>query len=424
MLSASHSPHLTILTRIRDRIPVINGWLLAAMCFALVTHAAPVYILSAFMLVLTLAQPGVTTHLGSAMRAPVNWAFIAYFGAFLISMLWTENDKWGWRMVWRQAPFLLFPMYWLAAQRCEQQRCISFFIGGVTTSIVLAYYNWIQLHLFTSLPESIWSLDKSPGDIAPFVDRIMYSPILAFGAYFAGYRWIVEQGQPMRRLAYAFLFIAIVVNLLLSGGRAGMVGFFVLLVALVIQRLYRTPFKAALLGILAVTVVVGVGYNFSSYLRERINAGITELSAPRTNINTSVGLRINFLINTSRIIAENPVFGVGVGDFPEAYKTVNDQFSPQVVTTPNPHNQVAFVLATTGLLGGAALIFMIWTTLTASTRLHRTNKHYVVAIWIGFGTICLFESYLWRSNTALMFSILTALAVNATTESEASKDRG
>jgi O-antigen ligase len=392
----------------RARIPDINSWLLTAICFLLPTQVAPIYILCFCLLVLFVLQKDILYRMRTICAAPINWAFVSYYGVFLLSMLWTTDTKWGWHIVGRQIPFLLFPLFWSAAKEEDQRRYLSAFITSIAMCVILAQYNWLQMHVFTNWPVGI-RVQKSPEDTSPFVDHIMYAPMLAFGAYFVGYRFLFESNKSKNRLTYLLLFAAIVINLLLSGGRAGLVGFFALIVTLIAQRLPRHPVKALSLSLLAVTVIFGAGYSASSYLRERTNSGFAEAMNPSTNINSSVGLRINFLINSGRLFLANPLIGVGAGDFPSAYEKVNKEHTPQAITTVNPHNQFMLILSSTGMLGGLSLLFLLWMTLGPTVRSTGQAKHYVVALWIGYAVICMFESYLWRSNTALAFCTMAAL---------------
>jgi O-antigen ligase len=398
--------------KLRERTALINSWLLVAICFVLPTKVSFVYTLTFFMLILWLIQPGLVTRWQAIVRAKINWGFVAYYGIFLISLLWTTDMKWGWHMVGRQIPFLLFPLFWSVAKGSDQRRCISAFIAAVAISVMLAYYNWLRLHIFLDWPAGI-QVNKSVGDTAPFVDRIMYAPILAFGAYFVGYRILFEHRHVLWQGVYILVFLSIVVNLLLSGGRAGMVGFAILLVTLIIQYFSRRPIRALVCGLLITGVIFGAGYSISDHFKKRVDSAISEAKNPAVNINTSVGLRINFIKNTAHIVLENPLIGVGAGDFPAEYKAINDRFTPQAVSTVNPHNQIMLVLATTGLLGGVILLFLIFATFGSMSKLKTDSKHFITALWIGYGAICLFESYLWRSNTALMFCVLMAIATSS-----------
>src|SRR5690606_6742408 len=129
--------------------------------------------------------------------------------------------------------------------------------------------------------------------------------------YFVAYRLLFEKRKLMWQLGYVGLLFLIVVNLMLSGGRAGLVGFFVLLITLTVQRLPRHPVKAMLLGMSLVFCVLATSYETSDYLKERVDSAVVEAMHPTVNINGAVGLRINFLLNSGRLFLANPLIGVG-----------------------------------------------------------------------------------------------------------------
>jgi len=70
--------------------------------------------------------------------------------------------------------------------------------------------------------------------------------------------------------------------------------------------------------------------------------------------------------------------------------------------------------ALTGLIGLMLLLFIFYSAAVSG------NDARTKTVLIGFAAVCMFESYFWRSNTALTFSaILAALLVNARSESKA-----
>jgi O-antigen ligase len=94
-------------------------------------------------------------------------------------------------------------------------------------------------------------------DTAPFVDRIMYTPALALGGYLAGHQFLFSK-RNLVRWSCGILFLTTVINLVFSGGRAGMVGFLMLLAVLVFQRFSRRPFVAVASAVLAIAIICGV----------------------------------------------------------------------------------------------------------------------------------------------------------------------
>jgi O-antigen ligase len=81
------------------------------------------------------------------------------------------------------------------------------------------------------------------------------------------------------------------------------------------------------------------------------------------------------------------------------------------MTTNNPHNQYLFVLTTTGVLGGAILLLAYFPPILWRRRQDALAQLRVgLAVFIGF--ISLFEDYLWRSNTSLLFVLFAALLLS------------
>lgn len=384
-------------------------WLFAALFFFLPIHIAPVYQLTLVLLLVTLLG-GNWTRLWQRVRGePLFWIFQAFFWVFVLSLLWTQDMAEGWRAVRRYGLFLLSGLYLAVARREWLPRCVAFFLAGCAFCEVLAYYNWVQMHWLAQWPVGI-RLDNKPEDTAPFVDRILYAPALAWAGYLTWYRAWAAQGW--QRGLWAVLGLATTVNLVFSGGRAGQVTFLALVALLVLQRLRHQPWKAAAGAVVVVTGLAGISYNASPYLRERVDLALHEATHREAAVNTSVGLRLNFYANSLRLWAQEPLLGVGAGDFTQEYARVNAQHSPAWLTTVNPHNQYLFVLACTGVLGALVLGLVLcppalwqgWGDALSDWR---------VGLAVFAAVVCLFESYLWRSNTAALFVLFSTLLMRS-----------
>lgn len=394
------------LARWRERMPLANSWLLAGVFFCIPLPVAPAYLLTAAMLALWVVDGHLREKLRGLAAEPLVWIFLAYWGVLLASMLWTEDGDWGWRMVRRQNFFLLFPLYLSVARREHFGRYLSAFLLSVALCEALAFYNWAQLHLWPGLPDGI-RVEKDPGDTAPFVDRIMYAPILALAGYVAGHRLLFESAAPRQRLLYGALLAATTLNLVIAGGRSGMVGFLVLLALLVFQRFARRPFAASALAAALVGAVVLGGYHGSSYFKERVDDAVDTFVHYEQRPEASVSLRIVYALNAWRVFTESPLLGVGVGDYPKAYERVNALHTPAWAPAWNPHNQYLYALTAAGLAGGASLALVLLVPLLrrgpadGRERVRRAPPLLLIVI-------CLAESYLLRSNVSLMYVVFVA----------------
>ncbi|HJV72612.1 MAG TPA: O-antigen ligase family protein [Noviherbaspirillum sp.] len=377
-------------------------WIFTAICFVLPMKASFIYVLSALLLLVWIAEGRWLEKIEEVLRSKLCLAFIAYYCVYVLAMLWTENAAAGWHMVDRQIPILLFLLFWSSAEPQYRERYISSFLAGLSVCAVLAHYNWIQLHWFPDWPRGV-RVFKGAEDTAPFVDWIMYTPILALGTYFSLHRVVFEVDMRSRVLAIG-LTILFLSNLAFSGGRAGMVMFAALCIALVFERI-KARGKALLICVVLLPIIFFATYSTQSHFANRVDNAVNNIRTFQEDPNTSAGLRIVFWATSFQLFLQNPVLGVGSGDFTEEYARIKPAYWKGTPDTVNPHNQFLLTAATTGLLGLTALLSIIYFAAFSG------NDMRIRSVLIGFAVVCMFESYLWRSNTALTFSAILAVLV-------------
>ena len=393
-------------TGFRDRIPAINSWLLAGVFFSIPLTVAPAYWLSALMLILWLLEGRYAAKLRALAAEPLVWICAAYYAVFALSLLWTADLEWGRRMAGRQGFFLLFALYFSVARREHFGRYVSAFLLSIAMCELLAFYNWAQINVWPDLPAGV-RVDKADDDTAPFVDRMMYTPALALAGYLAGHRLLFDARTSAARFMYGALLIATMLNLVIAGGRAGVLGFLVLLALLVFQRFARQPMLAAALALCMTGGIVLGAYHGNDFFKKRVDDGIDQLVHFEDRPNSSIGLRIVYAMNTSRMIGENPLLGVGIGDFRAEYERINALHTPNWEPVYNPHNQFLYALANAGLPAGLLLLLVLGYPLLrrgpadGRERIRR-------ALPVLFIPICVFESYLMRSNLSMMYLVFLA----------------
>lgn len=380
----------------------VRVWLFTAICFVLPMKASFIYILTAFLLMIWVLEGQFVDKFRAVFKSRLCWIFLAYYLVFILAMLWTEEAAKGWEMVDRQTPFLLFLLYWSCAEHEYRERYISALIAGLGVCALLANYNLLQLHWFTEWPHGIRVM-KSANDTAPFVDRIMYTPILAVGAYFCLSRIFSSTG--IARLTAILMGALLIFNLSFSGGRSGMVMFAAMCVALAFERI-KKPGLAALICIVALPAIFISAYKTQDYFAKRVDLAVSDMRAFDTNPNTSVGLRLVYWTTSFHVFAAHPLLGVGSGDLQKEYALAKPEKWAATPDSFNPHNQFLMTAVTTGLLGLGLLLAIFYMAARSGVDSRMTT------LLIGYAVVCLFESYLWRSNTSLAFCVMVAVLAN------------
>lgn len=391
----------------RAQIPAINSALLASIFFLVPTKIALAYALSVVMLVLWIAEGDWESKWFTLRANPVFWILQTYFWLFVLSLAWTSDQSSGRTMATRYVLFVVAAIYFTVARREHTSRYLAAFAAGVVMCELFAGYNWIRIYQYPHWPQGFQS-SKDVLEIAPFVDRIMFGPIVAFTGYVSGWRALGLRGSA--RFGWGLVWLSTLFSLSISAGRTGMASFSLMMGLLTLQLLphhrVRAVLTASLVTALSALTLFLMG---DLQTQRRVADGVAEVHDLGRTTATSLAQRSTMTANTLRIIAEQPGLGVGAGDFRSAYQKMNERFTPAERVTRNPHNEMLFAVATTGLIGGLVL-FIVW---FVPPWIFRHSDDGLGCLRLALPTffliICFAESYLWLPNTGLMFVLFSSL---------------
>ena len=97
----------------------------------------------------------------------------------------------------------------------------------------------------------------------------------------------------------------------ITGGRAGQVAFFAMLVVLIIQILDKQRIKSLLTIFIVIPGIFFTAYQTSDLFQQRVNSAYNEALEYHPESNNSIGYRITFVRNSWDVIKENPIIGIG-----------------------------------------------------------------------------------------------------------------
>ena len=197
----------------------------------------------------------------------------------------------------------------------------------------------------------------------------------------------------------------------ITGGRAGQVMFFAMLAILIFQYFNGQRIKALIAILILLPGIFLTAYQTSPFFKHRVYSAIDEIVnydvesvAVHQTLNSSVGGRILYALNSWEIIKENALLGVGTGDFPIEYKKISVKHSPGSPYTNNPHNMYALVLVQLGIFGLLSMLSIMYYQIKLSFKgSNRFFRDVGFALPFLFLVIMLSDSYLLGHFTGLLF---------------------
>jgi O-antigen ligase len=190
----------------------------------------------------------------------------------------------------------------------------------------------------------------------------------------------------------------------ITGGRAGQVAFFVILSILIFQIFDKQRVKSLLVILIIIPSIFITAYQSSHIFHQRVNLAVNDTINYSISKNPSVSKRITFALNSWDVIKENPIIGIGTGDFPSEYKKINQINTPQVATTTNPHNMYTLITMQLGLIGLVSMLSIFYYQIKLSFYAsNKFKKDLGIALPLIFLVIMWSDSYLLGHYTTLMF---------------------
>ena len=328
-------------------------------------------------------------------------ASILFFLLHLVGLFWTSDLVWGFHIVHKMWYFLLlFPILFTIVRKDDIKYYVIAFLAAMLFSQIMSYSVWFEF-----LPPFQSATVDNP---TPFMSHISYNPILAFSIYLVLHQLFFNTNltKPIFFIG-SFFAMVMIFNMFITGGRAGQVMFFAMLVILSFQYFGYKKLHILLLSFLLVPGVFFSAYQLSDKFNNRVDEGVSDLMLMSVSRNTSIGQRFSFAINSWDMIQGNLLFGVGTGDFPMEYKRINElnlrnmPFSPN---TGNPHNMYILVLAQLGFIGLASLITIFYYQIKLSfNSQNKFIRDVGITLPLLMLLIMLSDSYLLGHFTTLMY---------------------
>jgi O-antigen ligase len=335
-----------------DKVDRWAGWAAVALGFSIPVSTALDEILLVVIVALWLAGDRFREKITAIRDNPIVLPAILLFGMYIVGLLYGDAS---WREAMgalkKAANLLLIPVL-LFFFREERVRCraLAGFLAAVALMILISYL----LRMGIMPPLGVFHI--TPDDAyTPFKHRLTHSFLMGFGAYLFALKARLERRRPLRIL-FAVLSLAALVNVLfIVSGRTGYVVVFALgLYFLIAAWRWRGAAAAAV----ALVILSGTIYLMpASVPYQRLSMMADEMMQwrPGRPEVTSVGYRLEYYLNSVKLIGEHPLLGTGTGGFKGAYAALVK--GTGMDASANPHNEYLMVAVQFGVVG---LVLMLW----------------------------------------------------------------
>jgi O-antigen ligase len=325
-------------------------------------------------------------------------ASILFFFIHVVGLIWTEDLPWGLHIVHKMWYFIgLFPILYTIVRKDYISHYISAFLLAISITEVCSYLVWFEIiepfkHATVSNP-------------TPFMSHISYNPILALAIYLVLHE--IFFNKKIKNIVfslYSFFAISMIINMFITGGRAGQVAFFAMLVILIIQILDKQRIKSLIIISIVIPGIFFAAYQTSNLFQQRVDLAYNQTLAYHPGSLNSIGYRITFALNSWEVIKENPIIGIGTGDFPIEYKKINEINKTEIPNTKNPHNMYILIGMELGIIGLISMLSIFYYQVKLSfNSSNRFIRDIGITLPLLFLVIMWSDSYLLGHFTTLVF---------------------
>lgn len=280
--------------------------------------------------------------------------FIAFMFA---SLLWSSDTHEALKQIRLYSYWIIIPILATTLKKEWLPNIITAFLAGMFISEIVAYGMYFEL----------WTFKGHGSDYpSPFMFHIHYSIFLATTSILLLSRLLSDRYTWQSKLPMFLFFLTSTGNLMISTGRTGQLALLVALAVAVIVH-YRLTIKSFVIFILLSTILFLGAYSSINLFQKRFDMAVSDVRQfQEGNFDTSWGLRAAFWIVTYDILREHPLMGIGIGDYKfaaaETLAKNEHNFTPETVqwcSSTHYHNQYLMILAQTGIIGFALMLWML-----------------------------------------------------------------
>lgn len=380
----------------------VLSYLVMGLAFSLPVSVALTNIILVLLLLVFLYERAYKRRFVIIKDNPFVYILIIFVTMHFIGCLWSDNLDTAINVLNQVKKLLYIPILMMFIKREHIFYYFQAFILGMMISETITYLIW-----FDVIPKFMYASNVMPSALMRHYNYTVY---VAMAVFLLIYLLIYKNKKTHLQIVLAGIFLStMVLNLLISGGRAGQIGFFVLLFVLIIYYFKEKILKGLLSFVLLSSILFTLAYTYIPLFQDRANKAVNEvIHFQEGQQNTSVGIRLALNKNYFEIVKEHPFMGVGTGDYLDEYKLVNEK-SKYPTPLTNPHNMYMLIVVQFGIFGGLLLLSIFVYQLYYGFKIKDDLQVLRIAFPLFFMSIIFVYWYLYAFNTMLLFIFFSAI---------------
>ncbi|MBI2791914.1 MAG: O-antigen ligase family protein [Gammaproteobacteria bacterium] len=243
-----------------------------------------------------------------------------------------------------------------------------------------------------------------------FKNHIVVSYFMATSLFFLCV-WC-DQYKQFKKILLPLIGLTLYYFVFLNTGR---IGYIILYICFAVYAWHKYRFKGIVIIFSALSLILFFAYQYSDTFYTRVDNFFDEFQMYlQGKPATSIGARIEFIINSITLFLQHPLNGFGSGSFKFAYIT-NFASTFQRMTV-NPHNQYLYTAVE---LGGIGLILLFWLFCRQwklIQQLSDPTRILAQGIFLSFVIGCIFNSWLKDFTECYFYCLMTAYFIPVSTQ--------
>lgn len=331
-------------------------------------------------------------------------SFSLLYFLILFSLLYSSDFSLALKFVRLYLYWLLIFIIALNLKKEYINKIITAFLFGMFISEFIAYGVILDLWEFGIATK------QTP---SPFMMHIDYSIFLAVTSIILFNRLLQKDYTFKEKLAIFLFFLSTTGNLFLSTGRTGQIA---LIFAIIVMFFYNFRFKIRtfIFILLSLLSIYLLAFNLSDSFNHRMKMIQKDFSHLNSgNFNTSIGIRIAYWIVSYDIFKNNPLIGVGAGDYSLAINETLDKKefgsfanAKEFMSKNHAHNQFLMIIIQLGLLGLLLVLYIFYLLLRTILKIENKEHKAILLLFVVIYLASCFTDPLWYKQFTIAIWIL------------------